>query len=232
MDFLLNIMENSSWPMLTAFLLGLAVAVHPCPLATNIAAMGYIARHAHNQKSVLVRGLYYVLGRMAAYSLLGIILVFAVKEGALSNAIGKAFGEWGERLLAPLLIIIGLYFILSTRIHKNEFNPNMDKRSKKLDGRGGSFILGAVLALSFCPESAIVFFGMLIPLSAKSSLGYVLPVAFSAATAIPAVLMAWMVAYGISSSSLLKKRMAAAQQPINIVVGVMFIGAGLFCCFF
>lgn len=232
MDFILNIIENSSWPALTAFLLGIAVAVHPCPLAANIAAMGYIARHAHDKRNVLACGLYYTLGRTAASSLLGIVLVFAVREGVLGSAVGKAFGEWGERLLAPLLIAIGLYFIFSARIHKDEHCPDVASRSRGMSGRWDSFLLGTALALSFCPESAIVFFGMLIPLSAKSLSGYALPVVFSAATAIPAVFMAWAAAYGLSSSPLLKRRMATAQRLVNIIVGAMFIGAGLFCCFF
>lgn len=232
MDFIINIIENSSWPVLTAFLLGLAVAVHPCPLAANIAAMGYMARHAHDKRSVLACGFYYTLGRTAASSLLGIALVFAVRKGVLGNAVGKAFGEWGERLLAPLLIVIGIYFIFSSRLHKDEHCPDVASRSRGLSGRWGSFLLGVALALSFCPESAIVFFGMLIPLSAKSVSGYALPVVFSVATAIPAVLMAWAAACGLSGSPLLKRRMATAQRLVNIIVGTMFIGAGLFCCFF
>lgn len=232
MDFILNIIENSQWPVLTAFLLGLAVAIHPCPLATNIAAMGYIARHVHDRRRVITCGLYYTLGRMAAYSLLGAALVFAVKKGMMSTSVGEAFGEWGERLLAPLLILIGLYFIFSARLHKEEHCPNVNSRSGKLTGLGGSFLLGVLLALSFCPESAIVFFGMLIPLSAKSLYGYSLPVVFSLATAIPTVLMAWAVAYGISGSTVLSKHIATAQRWINATVGVLFIGAGLFCCFF
>lgn len=135
-------------------------------------------------------------------------------------------------MLAPLLIVIGLYFIFSARLHREEHCPNVNSRGNKLQGRGGSFLLGVLLALSFCPESAIVFFGMLIPLSAKSVSGYALPTVFSLATAIPTVLMAWAVAYGISGSTVLKKHIATAQRWINVTVGALFIGAGLFCCFF
>lgn len=232
MEFILNMIENSSWPVLTAFLLGLAVAVHPCPLATNIAAMGYIARHVVNSRKVLINGLYYTLGRIAAYSLLGSIIVFAMKNGFAATTAGQFFSEWGERLLAPLLIIIGIYFIFSARLHKEEHCPDVNSRGQRLSGKTGSFALGAVLAMSFCPESAIVFFGMLMPLSAKAAAGYALPVVFSVATAIPTVLLAWAVAYGVSGSKAFKKNATTAQKYINAVVGIIFIGAGLFCCFF
>lgn len=232
MDLILNMIENSQWPALTAFLLGLAVAVHPCPLATNIAAMGYIARHVNDRRSVLVNGLYYTFGRVVAYSLLGAIIVFAIKESSAATAMGQLWGDWGERLLAPILIVIGVYFVFAARIHKDNHCPNVASRGGKLSGRAGSFVLGVLLALSFCPESAIVFFGMLMPLSAKASFGYALPVAFSVATAVPTVLMAWAVAYGVSGSPALSKHVHTAQRWINVIVGVMFMAAGLFCCFF
>ena len=179
MDFILNMIENSQWPVLTAFLLGLVVALHPCPLATNIAAMGYIARNMHDRRRVIINGLFYTFGRIVAYSILGVIIVLAIKNGFAATVAGRMFGEWGERLLAPLLIIIGVYFIVSSRLHKGDHCPNVASRSGRLNGRAGSFVLGVLLALSFCPESAIVFFGMLMPLSAKSPAGYAMPVVFS-----------------------------------------------------
>jgi len=232
MDFILNIVENSQWPVFTAFLLGIAVALHPCPLATNIAAMGYIARHVHDRKRVITNSLYYTLGRIMAYTMLGVAIVFAMKRGFAADAISGFLSEWGERLLAPLLIIIGIYFVFAARLHKDEHCPNVSSQGDKFGGRMGSLLLGALLALSFCPESAIVFFGMLMPLSAKSAVGYSLPAVFSVATAIPVVLLAWVVAYGATSSETFKKHAATAQKFINAVVGALFIGAGLFCCFF
>lgn len=232
MDFILNIVENSQWPVLTAFLLGIAVALHPCPLATNIAAIGYIARHVNDRKRVLVNAFHYTLGRMLAYSLLGATIVFAMKKGLSADAISTFMSGWGERLLAPLLIIIGVYFIFAARIHKDEHCPNVASQGDKFGGSMGSLLLGVLLALSFCPESAIVFFGMLMPLSAKSTVGYSLPVVFSVATAVPVVLLAWAVTFGTASSETFRKRAVTAQKFINAVVGALFIGAGLFCCFF
>ena len=73
MGFIQKIIFDGQLPVVTAFLLGLMVAVHPCPLATNIAAMGYIARDIGQKKRIFINGIYYTLRRIIAYSLLGVI---------------------------------------------------------------------------------------------------------------------------------------------------------------
>ena len=42
MEYLQTLLDNSEIPIITAFLLGLLTAVSPCPLATNITAIGFI----------------------------------------------------------------------------------------------------------------------------------------------------------------------------------------------
>lgn len=231
MELIQSIIENNSFPVLTAFLLGLIVALHPCPLATNVAAMGYLARDMHNRHSVLISGLAYTVGRVLAYSVLGIVLIAVFRGSGGTEAVGRWFAQWGEKLLSPLLIVVGAYFLLGRFIHKHEHCPDMSARGRRFHGVWGSLLLGIILALSFCPESAIVYFGMLMPLSAQSAWGYVLPVVFSIATSIPAVLLAWAVAYGVSGTSVIRDKMHVVQRWINTVVGLLFIGAGVFCMF-
>lgn len=231
MEFVQSIIDNSSFPVFTAFLLGLIVALHPCPLAANVAAMGYLARDMHDRRRVLVSGLVYTAGRVLAYSVLGIVLIAVFRGSGGTEAVGRWFGQWGERLLAPVLIIVGCYFLFGRFIHKHEHCPDVPVRGRKFRGLWGSLLLGVLLALSFCPESAIVYFGMLMPLSARSSGGYFLPVVFSVATSLPAVVLAWAVAYGVSGTSVVRNRMHAVQRWINTIVGLLFVGAGVFCFF-
>lgn len=231
MDFIQGIIDNNGVPALTAFLLGLMVALHPCPLAANVAAMGYLAKDAHRRRVVFTNCLAYIAGRILAYSLLGVVLIAVLRGSGGVEAVGRWFAEWGERVLAPVLIAVGLYFILERFIHKHEHCPDVQARGRRFGGFWGSLALGVLLALSFCPESAIVYFGMLMPLSARSAGGYFLPVVFALATSVPTVLMAWAVAYGISGTDAMRTKMHAVQQWINIVVGVLFIGAGMFCIF-
>ena len=223
--------ENNGFPVVTAFLLGLIVALHPCPLAANVAAMGYLAKDARNRRRVFVNGLAYTGGRVLAYSVLGVVLIAVFRGSGGMEVVGRWFGEWGEKVLAPVLVVIGLYFILDRFLHRHEHCPDVPARGRGLRGFWGSLLLGVLLALSFCPESAIVYFGMLMPLSARSPSGCLLPVVFSVATSIPAVCLAWAVAYGISGTGVMRKKMQLVQRWINVVVGVLFIGAGVFCMF-
>ncbi len=232
MEFIQNLINNSHLPALTAFLLGILVALHPCPLATNIAAMGLMAKDVHDRKNVFFNGLFYTLGRILSYSLLGVLIISVLRNGAEMMNLSSWFSEWGERLLAPILIIIGVYFVLNERIHNETHCHDISSNKRKSHGYLGCLLLGIVLALSFCPESAIVYFCILMPMSAKSTAGYALPVIFSIATAIPTVILAWGVAYGLTGTSAMRERMNKIQKWMNIIVGILFIAAGLFCFFF
>ena len=108
MEFVQSIIENNGFPVVTAFLLGVIVALHPCPLATNIAAMGYLAKDAHRRRRVFANCMAYTFGRMLAYSLLGVVLLAVFRGSGGFEAAGRWFGQWGEKVLAPVLIIIGL----------------------------------------------------------------------------------------------------------------------------
>lgn len=232
MDWIQNIIDNTQFPVVTAFLLGLAVALHPCPLATNIAAMGYIAKDVNDRRRVFMNGLFYTIGRILAYSVLGVVLAVLLRGSADMLSVGRWFGEWGERLLSPVLIVVGLYFLMSRFLHRHEHCPDVTAHGRRFHGLGGSLLLGVLLALSFCPESAIVYFGMLMPMSANLSGGYLLPVVFSLATAVPTVFLAWGVSCGISGTEIMRGRVHIVQKWMNTVIGVLFIGAGVFCAFF
>lgn len=108
MDWLQTLLDNSSTPVWTAFLLGLLTALSPCPLATNIAAIGFIGKDIENRKRIFRNGLLYTLGRILSYTLLGVVLILILKEGSNMFGIQKTIGVWGELVLGPLLFLIGL----------------------------------------------------------------------------------------------------------------------------
>ena len=112
MDWLQTLLDNSTAPALTAFLLGLLTAISPCPLATNIAAIGYISKDIENRNRIFRNGVLYTVGRIIAYTVLGIVLISILKEGASVFGIQKAIGKWGELLIGPLLLLIGPLLLL------------------------------------------------------------------------------------------------------------------------
>jgi len=227
-DLLHTIVEQSSWPLLTAFVLGFLVALHPCPMATNIAAMGYLGRDVDNRRQVFLGGLIYTLGRTISYTLLGAIIIAVVRGGARHLAIGDALSQWGERLLAPMLIAIGLYLLYNDLLHHHDHVPHQSFGGRRV----GPLLLGIVFALAFCPESGIVYFGMLMPMSVESSMGYLLPVAFAVGTGLPVVVMAWVFAFSISSFARLNRGMQLVKAWLTRIVAVLFILAGVFCLIF
>lgn len=121
MEYLQNLLDSSSIPVVTAFLLGLLTAISPCPLATNIAVIGYLSKDIANKRQVFRNGLLYTLGRIVVYSLLGIILIAVLRQGTSLFPIEKALGKWGEWLLAPLLVLVGLFMLFGFRINLPKF---------------------------------------------------------------------------------------------------------------
>ena len=133
MDWLQTLLDNSTTPLLTAFLLGLLTALSPCPLATNIAAIGFIGKDIENRRQIFRNGLLYTLGRIVAYTLLGTILITVLKEGSSMFGIQKTIGTYGEWLLGPLLLLIGLFMLFGSRQNLPHFgfSGNAEGFSKK-----------------------------------------------------------------------------------------------------
>ena len=172
MEYLQNLSDGSAIPILTAFLLGLLTALSPCPLATNIAAVGYISKDLENRRRVFFNGLLYTLGRVAAYTLLGAVLIAVLRGGAGVFAIQKVIGKWGEMLIGPVLVLIGSFMLFGHRLDLPKFG--FSGRGGQVGRRGGwgAFLLGVLFSLAFCPTSGVFYFGMLIPMSAAETGGY------------------------------------------------------------
>lgn len=230
MDWLQTWLDNSSTPVLTAFLLGLLTALSPCPLATHIAAIGFIGKDIEDRKRIFLNGLLYTLGRVLSYTLLGVILIMVLKGGASMFGIQQTVGVWGEFVLGPLLVAIGLFMLFADRLNlpKFGFNGNAEGLVKK--GGWGALLIGILFALAFCPTSGVFYFGMLIPLSATVPAGYLLPVVFAVATSLPVLVVAWVLAFSVQQIGRLYGRMQVLQRWMNLLVGGVFILTGIYYC--
>ena len=223
MDWLQTLLDNSSTPVWTAFLLGLLTALSPCPLATNIAAIGFIGKDIENRRRIFWNGLLYTLGRILSYTLLGVVLILILKEGSNMFGIQKTIGVWGELVLGPLLFLIGLFMLLGDRLNLPQFG--FQGNAEGLARKGG---WGALFALAFCPTSGVFYFGMLIPMSATATAGYLLPVVFAIATAILVLVVAWILAFSVQQLGSFYGKMQKVQKWMNRIVGVLFIVIGIY----
>lgn len=228
MDGLQTLLDNSSTPVLTAFLLGLLTALSPCPLATNIAAISFIGKEMEDRKRVFRNGLLYTLGRILAYTLLGFVLILILKEGSSMFGIQKTIGTWGERVLGPALLVIGLFMLFGDRLNLPRFGFKGNAEGLARKGGWGSLLIGILFALAFCPTSGVLYFGMLIPLSATTTAGYLLPAVFAIATALPVLVVAWILAFSVQQMGRFYGRMRTVQRWMNLFVGVLFIGIGIY----
>lgn len=230
MEWLQTLLDNSTAPALTASLLGLLTAISPCPLATNIAAIGFISKDIENRRLIFLKGVLYTLGRVIAYTVLGIVLISILKEGASVFGIQKAVSKWGELLLGPLLLLIGLFLLFGNRLNlpKFGFDGNGEGLAKK--GGWGALLLGVLFAMAFCPSSGIFYFGMLIPMSVTVTAGWLLPILFAVATALPVLVVAWILAFSVEKIGEFYGKMQTVQKWLNIIVGALFVIIGIYYC--
>ncbi len=224
-EFLNQLLSNSSMPVVTAFLLGVMTAISPCPLATNITAIGFISKDVKNKRRVFNSGLIYTLGRAIAYTLLAVIIF----TGADQFQISGWFQQYGEKIIGPLLIIIGLFMLDVIKINIPGTGKLTEKfREKKHFGYLDVLLLGVVFALAFCPYSAVLYFGMLIPITVSSASGLYLPVVFAIATGIPVIIFAYFIAYTVSGVGKAYNRIKTFELWFRRVVAVLFTGVGVY----
>ena len=225
MEVLTNLLEGSNFPALTAFILGLMTAISPCPLATNITAIGYLSKDLDNSNKVFFNGLIYTLGRAITYTSIGLLFFLGADQFEISTLVQ----QWGEKLLGPLLIIIGLFMlgVLTLKIPGlGKLNEKMEERSNK--GFWGVLLLGIVFALAFCPYSGVLYFGMLIPITISSASGLYLPLVFALATGIPVIVFAWLIAYSVGSIGVVYNKIKAFELWFRRIVAVLFILVGIY----
>lgn len=225
MEFLTGLLENSSTPWITALLLGLMTAISPCPLATNITAVGFISRDLENRNRVFINGLLYTLGRAITYTVIPLIIYLGADQFKFSGV----FQQYGEKFLGPVLILIGILMLDLVKISVPGFSRFNDRMQQKT--RWTSFdaiILGIVFALAFCPYSGVLFFGMLVPITISSASGLYLPVVFAIATGIPVIVFAWVLAYAVSSIGSVYNKVKIFELWFRRVIAVLFFGIGIY----
>jgi sulfite exporter TauE/SafE len=228
MQLLQNFLETSQFPIFTAFILGLMTAISPCPLATNITAIGFISKDIVSQRKVFINGLVYTLGRAISYTAIGLLFFF----GASQFEFAGFFQEWGEKILGPLLITIGLFMLGVLKLKIPGIGSLTEKmENKNNSGFWGVLLLGIVFALAFCPYSGVLYFGMLMPMTISSANGLYLPMFFAIATGIPVIIFAWLIAFSIGSIGNVYNKLKTFELWFRHVVAGLFIGVGVYYIF-
>ena len=223
-EFLNNLYANTSAPIVSALILGLLTAISPCPMATNITAIGFISKDIGNKNRVFYNGLIYTLGRTFSYTVLALILFLGADQFKISGV----FQLYGGKIIGPFLVVIGVFMLGIIKINF----PAFTRLSERFQNRStynywNVFLLGVLFALAFCPYSGVLYFGMLVPLTISSS-GLHLPVVFAVATGIPVILFAWLIAYTISGVGGFYRKIKVFEYWFRRLVAILFIGIGTY----
>jgi cytochrome c biogenesis protein CcdA len=209
-----------------AIWLGLLTAVSPCPLATNLAATAYLSRRVDSRQRAITGALAYTFGRVAAYGVIAGLLPMGL---ASAPALSQGLQRWMTPLLGPLLILTGMVLLdllpLPVRL---SFSSQSSAEKWASRGLSGEIMLGFLFALSFCPVSAALFFGSLIPLAVGSG-RIVLPVTFyGIGTATPVAAFALIMIFSTRVASRLAGGITRAQPWILKITGILLLAAGLY----
>lgn len=208
----------------SALWLGILTSISPCPLASNIAAVSYVSRHAEDPRRVLLVGLAYSIGRAVTYVLVGWVVVASMLS---IPSVSFFLQQRMNQVLGPLLILIGIGILgwIPLRLPSTGFS---DALRQRIAGRGviGAGALGVLFALSFCPVSAGLFFGALIPLAISTHSRVVLPTVYGLGTGLPVVVFAVLIALGARGVATVFYALTGFERVARMVTGVVFIGAG------
>ena len=206
---------------------GWLMALSPCPMATNIAAISYIGKDASSTWKVLLSGISYTIGRTVAYTGLAVLLVKAVLH---RQSVSYFLQVHMNEILGPLLIILGM--ILLELISVPMPSPASTGWASKIADRRGiisSGVLGVIFALSFCPISAVYYISML-EQTRESGLTILLPMVFGVTTALPVLVLAFVIALAAKYVGAIYSALAKVEKWLRAIAGVIFILVGIYYC--
>ena len=210
----------------SALWLGILTSISPCPLATNVAAISFLAKKITHPFFVLLSGIAYTVGRMATYATLGLILINSILG---IPQVAQFLQKYMVKALGPILIITGLILLDIIKINFPGLSLSQKHHNKLVEaGAPGAFLIGAIFALAFCPVSAALFFGSLIPLALQSKIVVTLPYIYGIGTGLPVLAFAVAIAAGITSLSHWFHKLTKIELWMRKITGGIFILVGVY----
>jgi len=216
--------------IMSALWLGILTSISPCPLATNIVAISYISKKVGNSRYVFLTGVLYLLGRMLAYIAVAVLIITGLTSMV---GISHFLDKYMNRLLGIILIITGMFLLELIKIgYRSSGSVQGEKVRHFVEGWGmfGALVLGVIFALAFCPVSAALFFGSLIPLAIKYNSNVMMPSVYGFGTAIPVLIFAILIAIGAKCLGQVYNVLTKIEWWARRVTGVLFIVVGIYYC--
>lgn len=174
---------------------------------------------------VLLSGLLYTLGRTLSYFAVAFI---AVQSLISVPSVSMFLQSRMNQFLGPLLLIVGVLLldvIPWPWTGGGVFPARLQKRVDKL-GVLGAGLLGILFALTFCPVSAALFFGSLVPLSLKYESTVLLPSLYGVGTALPVVVFSAVIAFAANRVSKAFNAITKIEPWMRRITAALFILVG------
>ncbi|MBT3182621.1 MAG: sulfite exporter TauE/SafE family protein [Deltaproteobacteria bacterium] len=219
-------MDNILLVSITSLWLGILTSISPCSLATNIAAVSYIGKKSEHKKYILLSGLLYTSGRVLTYVIVASIIVSSLlSTPSISNFLQEHVGK----ILGPILILTGMILLGLLKINIKSLGLG-DNLQRKVDRYGilSALPLGTIFALSFCPISAAIYFGNLIPLSLEHNSRILLPTLYGIGTAIPVIAFACIMAFAAHLVARAFNKIRIIEVWMRKITGTIFILVGIY----
>jgi len=219
-------MDSYTIALGSAVWLGILTSISPCPLATNIAAISFIGRQVDSPRKVVAAGLLYTLGRMVTYLVLGILIVASVLS---IPELAMFLQQNLNKFLGPILIVVGMFLLelITLDLMRSDIGSRMQGRVERF-GIWGAALLGLLFALSFCPVSAALFFGSLIPLAVDHQSSVVMPILYGVGTALPVIVFAFVIAISTRMVGVLFNKLKTVEKWARRITGMVFILVGIY----
>ena len=219
-------MEISGFPLLSAVWLGILTSISPCPLASNIAAVSFIVKKIEHPLYVFNSGVFFTLGRVIGYTALGVLITSSLLSIPQTSYFLQ---HYLNKILGPVLIITGLLLlgVVNMPFLSSSVLVKTAERVKDF-GAFGSLLLGVLFALSFCPISAAIFFGSLLPLALKNSSQIVMPSLYGMGTGLPVLGFAVVLAFGVTNLEKVFRQVRVLEYWMKKVTGIVFILVGIY----
>lgn len=226
MEIINSLIDTYNIPVLTAFLIGILTSISPCPLATNITAIAFISKEIKTPKHTLLNGLFYTLGRGISYTILATLMYF----GLSSFQVSRIFQGWGDKVLGPILVLIGLIMLNIIKLNFETQNEKIEQLKIWLSAKGylGALLLGMLFALAFCPYSGVLFFGVLTPLILNSGEGILLAPAFALGTGLPVIIFSFIIAFSMQKMSQAFAVVSKIEKIMRVLVALIFMAVGIY----
>ena len=219
-------MEGYLFDIGMALWLGIMTSISPCPLATNIAAISFVGRRTDKTKAVLWAGLLYTAGRTLTYVVVGALVTTSLLT---IPSLSMFLQRYMNIALGPILLLVALmlFDVISFNKSGGGISKSLQNRIEK-SGLWGASLLGILFALTFCPISAALFFGSLIPISIAHGSRLIMPSLYGVGTALPVILFAIVMSVSVQSVGKIFNKLTAIEIWVRRSTAIVFVGVGIY----